>query len=106
MKKLTEHRFLGVRSINDKMSRPENKYGRRYGFPPLKGSKAAERQKRQRRKLIKKVKVTIPALGVEKIFNSLKECCETFGVDESRIYTYIRMGYAAKGIMLFKWEEE
>lgn len=85
------------------MSRRENRYSQRYGFPPLKGSKEAEKQNN---KPNKKVKVTIPALGVEKIFNSLKECCDTFGVEDHRIYTYIRMGYAAKGIMLFKWEED
>ena len=87
------------------MSRTENKYGKRYGFPPLKGSKEDINDK-ENNKPIKKVKVTIPALGIEKIFNSLKECCDTFGVEDHRIYTYIRMGYAAKGIMLFKWEEE
>ena len=87
------------------MSRSENRYGPRYGFPPLKGSKEEIKHK-ENNKPNKKVKVTIPALGVEKIFNSLKECCDTFGVEDHRIYTYIRMGYAAKGIMLFKWEEE
>lgn len=88
-----------------KESRPYYKYGTRFGFPPLKGSKEWEKQRRERRKKYQKVKVSIPALGFEHIFSSLKECAETFNIAESRIYTYARQGYAAKGILEFKIED-
>ena len=89
-----------------KESRPYYKYGTRYGFPPLKGSKEWEKAKRERRKKYQKVKLSIPALGFEHIFSSIKECAETFNIAESRIYTYARQGYAAKGILEFKIEDK
>ena len=88
-----------------KDERPYYKYGTRFGFPPLKGSKEWEKARRERRKKYKKVKVSIPALGFEHIFSSITECAETFNIAESRIYTYARQGYAAKGILEFKIED-
>ena len=88
-----------------KKERPYYKYGTRYGFPPLKGSKEWKKQRRERCKKYKKVKVSIPALGFEHIFSSIKECSETFDIAESRIYTYARQGYAAKGILEIKIED-
>ena len=88
-----------------KDERPYYKYGTRYGFPPLKGSKEWLKEKSEKRKRYQKVKVSIPALGFEHIFSSIKECAEIFDIAESRIYTYARQGYAAKGILEIKLED-
>ena len=81
------------------------KYDRRQGFPPLKGSKEWLKEKREKCKRYQKVKVSIPALGFEHIFSSIKECAEIFDIAESRIYAYARQGYAAKGILEIKIED-
>ena len=95
----------GDNELCKKDERPYYKYGTRYGFPPLKGSKEWLKEKREKRKRYQKVKVSIPALGFEHIFSSIKECAEIFDIAESRIYTYARQGYAAKGILEIKIED-
>ena len=78
----------------------------RIGWPNRnKGSKEWLKEKREKCKRYQKVKVSIPALGFEHIFSSIKECAEIFDIAESRIYAYARQGYAAKGILEVKIED-
>ena len=102
----------------------EWKYSARLGFPPLKqkyGSRSLTSKNKQKNQIkeeikddkkyvnnrpIKKIKMSIPVLGFEHIFISAKECADALGLSTNNVYTYIRNGWAAKGILKFEYVEE
>ena len=79
-----------------------------FGSYPIPGKRRTsvvynEDEKRVNNRLVKKLKVSIPALGCEKIYMSVKDCSEELNIDLGLLYAYIRKGWAWRGRIKFEY---